>query len=386
MLKTRLLSLMLVFALLGVACGSDDASTDSSSSATAADVADAEPTEPPAPTATPAPEPTAEPEPEPEPTEEPTPESAPEPTAVPEPAAAFDINADGCAADVDAGITTVDFEFEGRQRTYDIQVPASYSAGTAVPVVLNWHGLGSNGPEQLLFSDYLSLADQEGFVVVAATGVASPGDAEARNSWELTPDADPGRDDLAFANYLLDHVIATVCVDQSRVYSTGMSNGGFFTGVLICGMADRIAAGASVAGLTFDDSCSPSRAVPYIAFHGVDDAVVPFAGGGESSLAPGQTLELFERKIVDEFDQFAESNGCSDEPVIEPLTDNVTAYDYESCDVEMTFYEIAGAGHTWPGSATSLAVSEIVGLGVTTPDINASVVSWEFFSRHSLEG
>ena len=146
--------------------------------------------------------------------------------------------------------------------------------------MLNWHGLGSNGPEQAAFTGYEALAASEGFIVVHPTGVPSP-DTDA-NSWELVDGQDLARDDIAFANALIDTLIDEWCADPSRIYSTGMSNGGYFTARLVCEVADRIAAASSVAGTFHPDGCSPARPVPYLAFHGTEDLVVPFDGSGES--------------------------------------------------------------------------------------------------------
>jgi len=126
--------------------------------------------------------------------------------------------------------------------------------------------------------------------------------------------------------------------------------------------------------------------VPYIAFHGTEDLVVPFAGGGESSLAPGEVIELFELVIPEEFAEFAAAAGCDTDPTVEEFSDDVTSFDYANCDddVAMTFYQIDGAGHTWPGSVASLTLSEALGLGVTTDQISASETSWAFFEQHWL--
>lgn len=290
----------------------------------------------------------------------------------------------GCGSRLEPGQSTVTFDFEERSRTYELYVPRSYSELTPTPVVLNWHGLGSNGPEQMLFSEYGPTAERGGFLVVAPTGVPAPGDDN--NSWELTADADPTRDDVAFANAVLDRVIATTCADESRIYTTGMSNGGYFSSVLICEMAERIAAAASVGALTHEDGCSPSRPVPYIGFHGVQDDIVPYDGGGISTLAPGIVIELFERVIPDEFGEFAVGYGCNAEPDVEEVAETVTAFTYSGCPegVEAIFYRLDPAGHTWPGSTASALISQAGGLGVTNLEINATETSWEFFSRHSL--
>ena len=378
----KIASMLVVLALLFAACaGSDGEATavQAEPTATAAPVPTAEPeptaTEVPAPTATAVPEPTATEVPE--PTAEPTPTKTPgvEETTL----------ASGCGSGVAPGITTESFQFEGRERVFEQVVPASYDDATPLPVVLNWHGLGSNGVEQIGFSDYAALAEVEGFIVIAPTGIPTPGDD--RNSWELSPEQDPERDDLAFANTLLDLVIESLCVDADRVYTTGMSNGGYFSSVLVCEMSTRIAAAASVAALSHPDDCDPERIVPYIGFHGTDDAVVPFAGG-QSSLAIDEAVELFLLEIPAEFEEFAVDAQCDAEPVVTAISDEVISYDYVNCNdgLTMTFYEIVGGGHTWPGSAVSVALSEAIGLGVTTTDISASETSWAYFEQHSLNG
>ncbi len=277
------------------------------------------------------------------------------------------------------------FEFEDRTRVYELVVPTSYDEAVPTPLVLNWHGLGSNGPDQLGFSEYPALAEKEGFLVVAPTGISAPG--QLRNSWELTDADDPTRDDVAFAEAVLDRVIASACVDEARVYTTGLSNGGYFSSRLVCELADRIAAAASVAALVHPDDCRPSRPVPYLAFHGVDDKIVPYDGGGFSTLVPGVRIELFEPAIPDEFAEFAATFGCDATPAETAVSADVTAFEYEGCPdgVEAVFYRLENAGHTWPGSSTSRAISRLAGLGVTNTDINATELSWEFFSRHTLE-
>ena len=392
-MRTRLVSLLAALALFAAACGggSDDTASEvAAPTPTTAPVVEAEPEPDPTPAAIPEP---AE-EPEPEPTEAAEAEAAeaeaaeaeatPEPEAEAEPDTATAAATSGCGTDISAGSRAVTFESEGRERVYQLLVPENYDGDTPTPVVLNWHGLGSDGPQQLAFSDYAPVADRETFFVVAPTGIPAPG--EDRNSWELG-DTDPTRDDLVFLDDLLAMLTSTLCVDESRIYSTGMSNGGYFSSVLVCEAADRIAAAASVAALHHADECEPSRPVPYIGFHGTEDATVPYYGGGGSSLLPeGVTIELFEPAIPDEFAEFAAEFGCDAEPQESAIGDDVTKFDYQNCAVEMTFYGIEGGGHTWPGSAVSLAISEGFGLGVTTDDISATELSWEFFSRHSLDG
>lgn len=291
---------------------------------------------------------------------------------------------DGCQVDI--GIGRISSEAGGPIQGAQVYVPTTFD-GTLWPVVINWHGLGSDGPQQALFTDYEALAEREGFIVVHPTGTPGPGDS--RNSWELIQLDVPNRDDVAFANDVIDQLIADFCVDESRVYSTGMSNGGFFTSRLLCDMADRIAAGVSVAGLSHPDECEPSRAVPFMAFHGTADEVVPFAGGQSSLVEDNATegfADFFAQVMPDEFAEFAADFGCEPDPEVSDVGVETIRYDYVGCDddVPLIFYEVTEGGHTWPNSPLGPLLLD--SLGYTTTDVDATADGWAFMSQFSLEG
>ena len=262
---------------------------------------------------------------------------------------------------------------------YDVRlfVPSTVSSDPA-PVVLDWHGLGSNGPQQALYTGYETLAEEEGFIVVHATGQDS--------SWELAQFDMPDRDDLAFADALIDTIIEDWCGDEARVYSTGMSNGGLFTSELVCNRSNRIAAAASVAGTTHVDECDPERPVPYIAFHGTADTVVPFGGGEASVLLPPESVDaLIDEGTPGEFADFAVDNGCDLEPQRTEQSAEIIRYDYTNCanDIPMTFYEIVGGGHTWPSSPIADPAAPLETSGFTF-EVDATADAWAFMSQFSL--
>lgn len=281
------------------------------------------------------------------------------------------------------GVSEFTLTAGGAEHPVRVFVPST-AARTALPLVVNWHGLGGDGPQQAAVTRYEDLAESEGFIVVHPTGVPSAGDA--RNSWQLAPAAGE-RDDVAFADELFDHLIAGWCADPDRIYSTGMSNGGFFTARLVCEMADRLAAASSVGGLYHPEGCKPSRPVPYIAYHGTDDMVVPFDGDGESVLLGADSdpaLQVFfEQVMPEEFLEFAADAGCDPSPSVSTI-DDVIRYDYSGCldDTPMTFFEVTGGGHTWPNWPIAAAVEAT--LGDTTTAVDATADSWEFFRQHTL--
>lgn len=400
--RSRALAPLAAFALTIVACSSDGSSTVSSNEGSVVDdtvgvddvtttspsttaVATTEPSTTTAAASTTAPPATT--------TSTPTtvaPPTSDRPTAIND-AATVDLDDAAAGAETDDGgengaavdCSSVargvsEFTIDGPVGSYGVRVfvPASLIAEPA-PVVLNFHGLTSNGPDQARYTGYEDLAADEGFVVVHPTGPA--------NSWELTAFDTPGRDDLAFVDTLIDTLVADWCVDEQRVYSTGFSNGGFFTAELVCNRADRIAAAVAVGGLAHPDGCDPQRAVPFVAYHGTDDAVVPFDGSGESLLAqiPGVSTVFFTQVMPDEFAEFAESFRCEPEPTRTELTAEVVRYDYAGCDdgVPLAFYEIVGGGHTWPNSP---AADDSAVLGYHTTDVDATVDAWAFFEQFSL--
>jgi polyhydroxybutyrate depolymerase len=274
---------------------------------------------------------------------------------------------------------------------YDVRifVPSSFDGSTTLPLVMDFHGYSSNGQQQARLSGYEELAETEGFIVVHPTGIPAGGDDA--NSWELIHFADdPAKDDVAFANDLLDVLIADYCVDETRVYVTGMSNGGQFTSRLVCDMADRLAAAASVSGTSHPDGCDPDRAVPYISYHGTADTVAPFDGSGETVLTEegvleeGAGTELFTQVIPEEFAQFAASMGCDRSGTREQLSTDIIATTYGGCDddVPLIFYEIVDGGHLWPNTPLSDRLGDY--RGYITTEIDATVDTWEFFEQHSL--
>ncbi|HZB41218.1 MAG TPA: PHB depolymerase family esterase [Ilumatobacter sp.] len=283
------------------------------------------------------------------------------------------------------GVNDIELTAGGATHPVRVFVPSAYT-GAPLPVVIDWHGLGSTGPQQAMYSGYESVAESEGFIVVHPTGVANV--AGGPNSWQLFPAADGARDDVAFAGALIDELASSWCADAARVYSTGMSNGGFFTARLICEMSHRIAAAVSVAGTFHPESCEPARDVPYVAIHGTEDKVVPYAGGDSTLSSPDSPEELrvfFESVIPEEFNEFARDAGC-DANINTDVGDDVIRHEYTGCDGDapLIFFEVRGGGHTWPSSPMAALTSGA--LGYTTDDIDATRDGWAFMSQYTLAG
>jgi polyhydroxybutyrate depolymerase len=259
---------------------------------------------------------------------------------------------------------------EGADRTYVLYVPASYDGTRPVPVVLNFHGFGSNAEQQIAYGDFRPLADREGFLVVAPDGQGTP------RHFNLLGALPGEQDDVTFTRALIDHLEAAFCVDSRRVYATGMSNGGALTSVLACRASDRLAAFGSVAAVIFLGGCG--RPAPIAAFAGTSDPVVPYEGGtikccGGSSYPPTEETMA----------KWASHDGCDNAPADSRLSAMVRLRQFEGCQAgaEVRLYTIEGGGHTWPGTRVEVPL-----LGTTTKEIDASEVLWTFFAAHPLPG
>ncbi|GAB3460662.1 PHB depolymerase family esterase [Streptomonospora sediminis] len=255
----------------------------------------------------------------------------------------------------------------GLDRSYRLHLPEDYTADRPLPVVLAYHGRGNTGAGTEEFSGLSELPA----IVAYPEGVVGGGDGR-RQAWQGAPYSAPGVDDVAFTRDVLDRLEAGLCVDKRRVYATGKSNGGGFTGILACTAADRIAAVAPVAGAFYpnDLGCAPQRAVPVIEFHGTDDATIPYTGSTERGLPA----------VADWSADWAERNGCRPTERATRTEPDITTYRWSGCKghAQVRHVAVDGGGHTWPGA------DSYSGGGRTTRTIEAHEVLWDFVSRYRL--
>ena len=213
-------------------------------------------------------------------------------------------------------------ELDGR--SYLIDAPAA-PADEPLPLVLAFHGFRGS-PADLRGGTGLSqLAQQERFVAVYPAGhegvelLGTTG-----RGWDLRPDQTRDRD---FVVALLDHLEHERCIDQHRVFATGMSNGGFFSSLLGCQLSDRLAAVAPVAGALELKGCPSTRPVPIMLMYGSGDPVVP--------------PEMVSGAVT----WWVDHNGCRSSA----STDGCTRW--SGCAAEVVACE-GTQGHMWPFDAT----------------------------------
>jgi polyhydroxybutyrate depolymerase len=289
------------------------------------------------------------------------------------------------AANLGPGDHTRTLTVGGRKRTYLVHVPKSYDGKKPYPVVLAYHGGGSNAEQMVRFCGLNETADRAGFLAVYPNGTGRLEKVLTWNSGNCCGYAMQNNvDDMAFTRALLDDLAKVVQVDARRVYATGMSNGAILAYRLASELSDRIAAIAPVSGPMGTEQCAPKRPVSVIHFHGTADEFAPFKGGkGEKSLS-GTNFYSVEHSIR----AWVKANGCKGEPTTDELPDKAKdgtrvtkkTYGGGKDGAEVVLVEIAGGGHTWPGREPALKV-----LGKATRNVSANDLMWEFFARHPLK-
>ncbi|TDV48880.1 extracellular catalytic domain type 1 short-chain-length polyhydroxyalkanoate depolymerase [Actinophytocola oryzae] len=284
----------------------------------------------------------------------------------------------GCQRAVPVGEHAVPVVLGGTR--YDVTVYVPASAPATAPLVLNLHGTGSWGANQLYYSDMKVAADANGFLVAAPSGAMPNGDGYAWNVPGVGSYPPGSRDDVAFLDQVITTLTGSLCGDPKRVYATGYSGGGRMTSAYACARPDRVAAIAPVAGLRAGRpdpadasrpdtaSCRPSVSVPVVAFHGRQDATNPYDGGGS---------DVWRYSVPAAQQRWAAINGCTGSPTSTTVSTHVTSTAYR-CGADVVLYTVSDGGHTWPGTPRPSP-----GNGSTTQEINANTLMWQFFTRYT---
>jgi len=272
-------------------------------------------------------------------------------------------------------------EHDGRQRTYLLHVPKLAQPPARWPLVLAFHGSGVDAASMASFCGLDEKADQAGFVVVFPNGTGRREDALTWNAGLCCGyAANKQVDDVGFVRAMLDEVARALPIDETRVYSTGMSAGGMMTYRLAIEMPDRLAAIAAVAG-PFVAKQLPSHPMPVLHFHGTADEYAPYAGG----YGPRSVSNIDFPSVDATIGVWVKVNECPTIPVVSGEPDHVgdgtnitrKVFGPGKHGTEVVLYAIDGAGHTWPGRQPRLPV-----LGKSTGNLSANDVLWEFFQRH----
>lgn len=127
----------------------------------------------------------------------------------------------------------------GEQRSYVLSVPQGYGElPQAWRVVFAFHGSGGTGANLQSWYDPDRYAEKQAIVVYP--------DALGGN-WDLDSPSESNRD-IALFDAIIADLAKNACIDESRVFALGFSNGAYFANQLGCRRGDKLRAIAPHAG------------------------------------------------------------------------------------------------------------------------------------------
>jgi polyhydroxybutyrate depolymerase len=272
-------------------------------------------------------------------------------------------------------------EIDVQGRKVLVHVPQGQAGAGPLPLVLAFHGGGGHAEYMADDANYglQRKADEAGFIVAFPNGYSKlPGGKFATwNAGGCCGDArDRGSDDVGFARAVVKAIQARHRVDASRVFATGMSNGGMLSNRLACEAADVFRAVASVAGTDATSSCAPGRPVSVLHIHARDDTHFLFNGGAGADAFRDTSKVMDFVSVPETIARWVRRDQCTAPP--QRMLDKPGAYceTHAGCaggaQVQLCVTETGG--HSWPGADRVRR-----GKAPASQALDANDVIWRFF-------
>lgn len=142
-------------------------------------------------------------------------------------------------------------DVNGTKREFIVTLPENYDHSKSYPLILAWPGLGGSAIGVASGSGYtkgeyfgILKASENQAIFVSGQGLPEviPGWG-SKAGWNNRNDRD-----VTFAWSLINWAESNMSIDESRIFSTGMSYGGMFSNLLACRLGNKIRAIASMSG------------------------------------------------------------------------------------------------------------------------------------------
>ena len=237
----------------------------------------------------------------------------------------------------------------GVERQYYQYVPASYTGETSVPLVLCLHGLGEGAMNFFNVTNFASVAEQKGWILVYPQALNFTINIPFAGSQDLGPcwnvgstvtisinmggypisfdvSVNPNVDDSGFLNATLDQVENDFNIDADSVFVMGFSLGGLMSHRMAIEHGDRINAIAAISGEIGNEltGLTPTGHVSVLQVHGTDDQMISYEGANISYGGYGPfSVGLDAEETVNWWSVF---NNCNLDPVIELYPDSQDDY------------------------------------------------------------
>ncbi|NND72937.1 MAG: hypothetical protein HKN43_15285 [Rhodothermales bacterium] len=251
-----------------------------------------------------------------------------------------------------AGTGDSSIQWDGETRRYQLYVPPSYDPAVPAPIIVAFHGQGSDSKDMQSKTDLDAAAGGIGAIVAYLDDLT--GDwAEGCDCAQ----ADAlGVDDVGFAGAVIDEITASYNIDSRRVYAVGFSIGGLFAQRIACDSSSRFEGVVSIAStmsVPLSTNCAPSDPVKVTVVLGSQDPVFPWNG---------TSVGIFSVLSVDAMtSEWITNNSCASTPVQRQTSLGslpVATSIYATCEGGGAFvlHRVEGGEHFWyPGTGGLVA-------------------------------
>lgn len=276
---------------------------------------------------------------------------------------------------------------------YELYVPTSYKAGSAVPLVVALHGCTQNADVFRQLSGWDRLAESKGFIVLFPQQSSSNNQFTCWNFFQQA-DMSRGSGEPAVIAGMTQMVQQKYSVDTKRTYVNGLSAGGAMTSVMAATYPDIYAAGGIGSGCEYDAGAtcagyqsndpttagqaaysamgSYARMMPMLVFQGDQDTTVPPINA-QQAVQQWQTTDGLVVHGTMPASPTSTTNGFS----AGGQSYTLTKYGDGSGHELIQYWLVHGMNHAWSGGNSSQQYADPAG-----PDETAAM--WAFFVNHPM--
>jgi polyhydroxybutyrate depolymerase len=287
-----------------------------------------------------------------------TPTTADATTPVVNPAAPPPPPVDPCTTAVTGtgGDENIDMTVDGYARSFRLYVPGPVAAGHRLPVIVAMHGFGDTGKGMERYSGLSALGKRDGFIVAYPNAL--------HGDWAIYSRGPRGTADVDLVRATLGYAETHYCVDRTRIFAVGVSNGGGEASRVACALANRVSAVAIVAGdYRKMPPCQPARPTSIFDIHATSDNVVPYLGTGPTHDGSVPAYLALWRRL----------DACAAPGVHQRLNADAVRARWTCTDgTAVAQLRLTRGGHFWPGSTP-------VASAIPGPS-SAGAEIWDFFS------
>ncbi len=233
----------------------------------------------------------------------------------------------GCGNPTTLTSGTANIDVSGMTRQYILALPANYDPNKPYKLIFGFHWQGGSASEvaagTIIGGPYYGQESRSAgsAILVAPDGLSVDGGPKG---WPNT-----NGQDIAFVQAMLSYFESNLCIDTSRIFSTGFSYGGIFSLLLGCQMSDVFRAIAPMSG-EFFGSCRATNGRPVAVWQaqGDSDTTVPPANAQAAN------------------NYFVTKNGCSTQTMAVSPSPCV---EYRGCQsgYPVTWCEFSGGHMPW---------------------------------------